>query len=384
MGNISTHKIKELTLDEQTLDLHQESVVIDLHVDSLLSQRLINLDITQYNKKIPFTLRALPFIGLKNIMRLFGHHQPFFNHADIPRMGAGGYDGVGLGLHYWPKSSEKGWNEINAQIDIFDHLLQQSDDLIAAIKPEDIENAHRENKLAAFLGLEGLHGLGESGKKNETKRLDRIETLYRRGVRYITFAHFSKNDVTSHNFGINASDRVSLSNFGHEVVKKMNDVGMIIDLAHTSHRTILDVCEYSTAPVMASHTGFISAQDVNTEAMKKRNLSDEAILAIAQTGGVCGMIFAPYFLKGDSAPISAVVKHLNYARTLLANKGLDPDRHLAIGSDFDGWITPMIEDINGADDLPLLTQALVSDNWAEKSIKGTLGNAFLEMWKKIR
>ena len=105
-------------------------------------------------------------------------------------------------------------------------------------------------------------------------------------------------------------------------------------------------------------------------------------LAIAATGGVVGIIFAPQFLSGDADSSRAVVRHLRYGRDTLNAAGYDGAAHLALGSDFDGWIAPIPEDLDDAADLPRLTAALLEGGFSERETTRILGGAFLAAWEK--
>lgn len=382
MGRIDEEDARRLELAPAVREVHGQALVVDLHVDSILSQRLFKFDLSRHGKpRFADRLRALPFQAVRAVASAFGSHQPLFDHADIPRMLRGGYSCAALGLHYWPRQSESGWLEVQKQLDYFELLVEQDERLLRASTPADVRRAAAEGKLAAFCGLEGAHGLGAAGADNETTRLDRIETLYRRGVRYITLAHFSRNDIACHCFGPGSSNEPGLTSFGREVVRKMNEVGMLVDVAHVSHRGVLDVCELSTRPVIASHTGLAGVDPTREDKWRKRNISDEALLAIAATGGVVGIIFAPQFLSGDADSTRAVVRHLRHGRDTLAAAGYEGAAHLALGSDFDGWIAPIPEDLDDAADLPRLTAALLDGGFSERETTRILGGAFLAAWE---
>ena len=376
MGKISTADVERLQIDRRVAAIHQRSVVIDLHVDSVLQNRLFGYDVcAHHDPSQRITRRSLPFDGLRAWMRTRGRHQPLYNHADIPRMRRGGYNAVAFGLHYWPIQTEAAFREILRQLDYVDQIVSRSPDLVHAKTPGDLRRAAASEKLAVFTGVEGVHCLGKGGKETENRRLDRIEHLHERGVRYITLAHFSANDAATHCYGIGSNDSVGLSDFGGRVVEKMNRIGMLIDVSHVSDAGVIDACRMSRAPVIATHTGCRGKHP------SPRNLSDEAIVSIARGGGTIGFLLAPYFLNGRRADSSCVVSHMRYATNLLDAAGANGVQHIGIGSDFDGWIQSIPDDMLDCADMPLLTRSMLNDGFTKDDIHRIYGENFLRTWQ---
>jgi membrane dipeptidase len=386
MGWIDDQQATRLGLDDQTVQLHRRCVGVDLHVDALLTQRFFGVDLREeHSAGALWKLRSLPFDLARGVLGALGYQSPFYNHADLPRLRRGGYGLVALGLHYWPRQTERGYAEVHRQLDVFAQLVRDGQ-LTLASRPEDVRRAAAEGKLAAFCGLEGAHGLGAGGRDNEARRLARVAELHQRGVRYITLAHFSRNDAAAHCFGPGSvgpdDDDPGLSLFGRRLVEEMNRVGMLVDVAHVSPRGVLDVCELSDKPVLATHTGLAGVDPERRDKARTRNISDEALRAIAATGGVVGVIFAPQFLSGDADGLSAVVRHLQHGARVLEQAGFDPAAHLAIGSDFDGWIATIPDELEDAADAPLLTRAMLEAGFDERLIEGIWGEAFLGAWER--
>lgn len=386
MGWIDEQEAARLGLDEHTVELHRSCLGVDLHVDSLLTQRLFGVDLREEHAAgALWRLRSLPFDLARGVLGALGYRSPFYNHTDLPRLRRGGYGLVALGLHYWPRQSERGYAEVSHQLDIFAQLVRDGA-LVLAARPEDVRRAAEERKLAAFCGLEGAHGLGAGGVEHEARRLARVAELHQRGVRYITLAHFSRNDAAAHCFGPGSvgpgDDDPGLSPYGRRLVEEMNRVGVLVDVAHVSPRGVLDVCELSSRPVIATHTGLAGVDPERTDKARTRNISDEALVAVARTGGVVGIIFAPQFLSGDTDGLAAVVRHLRHGVRVLERAGLDPAAHLAIGSDFDGWIATIPDELRDAADAPLLTRALLEAGFDERLIRGIWGEAFLGAWSQ--
>ena len=154
MGAIGDDDARRLKLTAAARELHTQTTVVDLHVDSLLQQRLFGYNVAiEHTSASPIRWRSLKYDLFKRIAQLSGHHRPFFNHADIPRMRRGGYSAVGFGLHMWPWQSERGWHEINKQLDYFEHLVQNTDHLVKASTPSDVRRAAANGQIAAFCGF---------------------------------------------------------------------------------------------------------------------------------------------------------------------------------------------------------------------------------------
>jgi membrane dipeptidase len=383
VGFISDSDAGRLELGERARKLHTRAIVIDLHVDSIIQQRLFGYDLRKEHRPGPiWSLKALPFELVRWAVWAVGYEAPFFNHADIPRMVRAGYNAVGLGIHYWPRQRESGWKEINKQIDYFTTLLESDPGVVLARGPDDVRRAAAEGQLAAFFCIEGLHALGAGGKKTERERLDRLEKLVERGVRYVTFAHFSKNDAAPHCFGPGGA-LGRLTDFGRHVVRKMNEVGLIIDVSHVSEPALLDICELSARPVIASHTGFAGVDPQRQDAMNARNLSDRALMAIVETGGLAGVMAAPQFLSGGRDGVRAMARHLGHAERIISQSGRIGSRHLAVGSDLDGWIAHLPQEMRDVTDMPLLTKAMLAHGFSDEQVLDIWGESFLRVWADV-
>ena len=174
----------------------------------------------------------------------------------------------------------------------------------------DLERAHREHKLGTIFGFQGTEPLGED--------LDRIPMFRQRGVRVIQLTHNRRNLVGD---GAMEPGNAGLSNYGHEVVERLNAAKIVVDLAHGSQRTMAEGIAASKAPVLISHTGCRALADL------PRNTSDAELRAMADRGGVAGMIFWPY-LRIDTQPMAIdLVRHIEHAINVCG------EDHVGIGSD---------------------------------------------------
>jgi len=197
--------------------------------------------------------------------------------------------------------------------------------------------------IGGFLGIEGAHCL--EGK------LENLQNLYYDGVRMIAPTHFFDNELGGSAHGMSGE---GLTDFGRAVINKMNQLGVIIDVAHVSPKMIDDILDLSTKPVLVSHTGVKGTKD------SPRNISDHHIQRIAASGGLIGIGFFKGAIKGE---IKHIVEAMKYVRDLV---GVDP---VALGSDFDGAATTPI-DVTG---LPFLVQELMNQGFSEKEIKAIMG-----------
>lgn len=304
---------------------------LDLHVDFIILNRL-------------FGYRALR----KHRAGMRG--QPLFWHADVPRMLEAGYSGACLGVHYYPWESERGWQEALRQIDYVDRVIAKHAQVLRVHQPADWDRAAAEGKLGIAPGVEGAHMLDG--------RIERVEELGRRGVAYMTLTHFSKNSAATPAMGRGANETDGLTSFGRELVAALEEAGVVIDVAHVNTPGVLDTCSIATKPLLCTHTGVKSVHD------HARNISDEEIDAIAELDGVIGIIFSPNFLAGKfRADSNCVADHVEH---VVDRVGI---RHVALGSDYDGWIPAIPNDMRDCRDIGVVGAILRGRGWDDESIE---------------
>jgi membrane dipeptidase len=318
--------------------LHEDSIVVDLHTDSLIAARAV---------------------GYRLAVR---HHQPIlerlgFYQADLPRLREGGVTGQFFGVVTSPIPEEGCADACRRQIQMLRDVADE-ERLIWARGADDVRRAKRENTLAVFSGIEGAHNLEGS--------LETLRDFDRAGVRYLGLAHFTANAVAAPSGGKGASAVAPLTDFGRAVVAEMNRLAMIVDLAHVGRAAFLDACARSTRPVIVSHTGISAVYPL------WRNIDDEQLRAVARSGGVVGIIFAWRYLGGRREGIEMLTPHLEHVRKTVGA------RHLAIGSDFDGAIEP-VRGLENVSRLPALTELLQRLKWTEEEIRGMLGENLLRV-----
>ena len=208
---------------------------------------------------------------------------------------------------------------VHEQIDALDRQMAHKPGALRLVRTAaEIEQCKADGVMGALLGIEGAHALEGS--------LDNVATFARRGVRYIGFLHFSSNEAGYPAYGRGRRDTDGLTSWGFELVERCEAEGVLVDLAHINKRGFLDACSIARKPPIVSHTGVLGAFE------HWRNIDDEQLRAVADKGGVVGVIFCPKFVGGDG--LEPVVEHLKHIVDIV---GEDAP---ALGSDWDGFIVP--------------------------------------------
>ena len=218
---------------------------------------------------------------------------------------------------------------------------------------------------AAILGVEGGDALGTD--------VARVDAWHARGVRVVVLVHLGDNQLGStcmpwqDYVGPLPKRRrraLGLSPLGRAVVRRMHEVGIVVDVAHADRRTVLDIVAESSRPVISSHTGARALADF------PRFLSDEEITAIAGTGGVVGLW--PYCHRGRGVvDMEDLVGHGRHVADLVG------PAHLCIGTDMNG-VPGLMRGYRGEADLPLVTDALLAA-FSDDEVRGILGENFLRV-----
>ena len=369
-------------LATRALRLHFSSIVIDTHDDT--TQRFLDggFDLGQHDS-----------IG----------------SIDIPRMKQGGLDAIFFSI--WMPSKITGPEAVNralVQIDaVREQVREHSNDLILATTAAEIREARKQSKIAALMGVEGGHMINSN--------LGVLRSFAALGVRYMTLTHSgndewadSSTDKPVHN---------GLTDFGKDVVREMNRLGMMVDISHVSDKTFYDALAVSKAPLIASHSDCRALCDA------PRNMTDQMIKDLAAKGGViqinyhvgflsqefrsaekahpeweqaiaaevqkrCGdkegcqliegdKITREYITEGKLPRVdwTKIIEHIDHAVKIA---GID---HVGLGSDFDGANMPFgMED---ASKLPQITEALLSKGYSEDDVKKILGENTLRLMTEV-
>lgn len=198
--------------------------------------------------------------------------------------------------------------------------------------------------VGALLSIEGLHDLEGD--------IDNLAVLYDAGFRMAGLTHFFDNRLGG---SMHGESKGGLTPFGRDVVQRMEAMGMIVDIAHLSHRGVADMLEMATRPVVSSHGGVQATCKVN------RNLTDAEIRGVAATGGIIGIGYWDGAVC-ETSP-AAIARAMMHVRDLV---GID---HVALGSDYDGAVTVRFD----AAGLAHVTQALLDAGFSETEIRAVMG-----------
>ena len=229
---------------------------------------------------------------------------------DIPRLQEGGIHVPFFAL--WVPTYYKGSEAVRRTLDFRDamqRVLDKYPDRIElATSAHDIDRIVGQTKIAAVLTVEGGHQID-----NDLAVL----RMYRRmGILSMTLTHFRSNDWADSSTG--RPEHNGLTEFGKQVVREMNAIGMIVDISHVSDKTFYDVVQVTTKPVIASHSSCRSFSDV------PRNMSDDMLRALAKNGGVVGVNFGAAFLnQKDAEELKQAISHENALEPNLAGAELD-------------------------------------------------------------
>jgi membrane dipeptidase len=369
-------------ISDKAKKLHFSSIIVDTHDDT--TQRLLD--------------------GKFN---LADRHTD--GSIDIPRMREGGLGAIFFSI--WIPSKVTGAEAVKQAIDQIDAVREavRKDPrvLVLATTAEQIREAHKQGKIAALMGVEGGHMIGND--------LAALRTFAALGVRYMTLTHMgntewadSSTDKAEHN---------GLTDFGKDVVREMNRFGIIVDVAHVSDKTFYDAIAVSKAPVFSSHSSCRALCDA------ARNMTDDMMRALAKNGGVIQINYHIGFLSqefrnfekahpevekeldaevkkrcGDNEGCSLIVgdqllhEYMNAGRLPKVDWSLIVDHidhavkvagigHVGLGSDFDGANMPLgMEDVTH---LPQITDALLKKGYSDADIRKILGENTLRVMTEV-
>lgn len=339
---------RELGISKEAVELYLASEVIDLHVDSFIWHRLLGRDITRRHGR-----------------GIFGGR--FFGQADLPRLREAEVGGATWVITTNPL--REGPDRVETLLRNVDELVRTfervSDEVAVVRTAADYEAARRENKHAAFVGIQGGNALS-----SEPEALDRLpKGLLLR----VTLVHLTSSELggTSSPLGVDEG----IGRAGADFVERLDERRIFVDLAHAGERSFWDAVEVHdrSLPLIVTHTG------VSGVHRHWRNLDDEQLRAVAKTGGVVGIMYHAPFL-GDrpwSGRAETIVRHLEHVRDVAG------DDTPALGSDWDGAIlTP--RDMPTCLELPRLVEAMLRRGWRSESVTKALGGNFLRVLREMR
>lgn len=333
-------------------------------------------------------------------------------HTDLGRLRQGGVDIQVFSIFCDERfGKDTAFKYAIREMDSLQQIALRNPDKISIVyNSTQLKEAIRNGKIAALTGVEGGHMIEGN--------IDYLDSFYRRGARYMTLTWNNSvewaSSAADESKGQMPYNSKGLTDFGKQVVRRMNELGMMIDISHVGEQTFYDAINTTTKPLIASHSS------VYTLCPHPRNLKDDQIKAIGKNGGVIfvnfysGFIDSNYmrrkevFLQNhkqevDSllalkwpmylveerlfknyAPdaeklrpaLSQLIDHFDYIIRLI---GVD---HVGIGSDFDG-IESAPQHLNGVDDFPKITEALLARGYTRKQVTKILGGNFLRVFKSV-
>lgn len=364
--------------------IHSSAVVVDTHNDFLSASIVKNVSFDQ---------------SLKGV-----------THSDLKRMKEGGLD-VQVFSIFCDEQYGKGtaFSYANREIDSLYAIVGRNPASMSMVtNPQQLQKALKEKKFAAMMGVEGGHMIEDN--------LAYLDSFYKRGVRYMTLTWnnstswaSSAMDETLH---ADSLQHKGLNDFGKQVVKRMNELGMIVDISHVGEQTFYDALALTTKPVIASHSCAWTLNHVF------RNLKDDQIRAIGKNNGVIqlnffsGFVDSNFFKRSDAfmavhqsewdslkrvhnsdfvadmllfekyaaevnslrPPLSMLLDHLDYIVKMI---GVD---HVGLGSDFDG-INSAPKELDDVTSMPVITRELLKRGYKKKAIKKILGGNFIRVFK---
>lgn len=297
-------------------------------------------------------------------------------NTDLVRLQEGGVNLQVFAVFGGPKYvGPYGFDYANEQIDSLYAIASRNSDRFGVARTvDDARTLIAEGKIAGMIALEGGHMLDD--------KIENLDSLIRRGIVYMTLTWNNSNSIASSSAEEEDPEKADqpkgLTEFGKEVIRRMNEAGAVVDLSHVGERAFYEVIETSTLPVMASHSNARALCDVH------RNLKDAQIRAIAETGGVvCVTFYAPFIdnkYKDDGepgaprVPIDRLIDHIDHIVELV---GVD---HVGIGSDFFGLSSlPYPEGLETASDYPRLIDALIQRGYSDDDVRKIAGENVLRV-----
>ncbi len=263
-------------------------------------------------------------------------------------------------LGHWGRYRREAEVEARVILDIAD---RRQDEVCVALSATDLESSRSRGRLTFVLALEGGHALGGE--------LEALEEFYGLGVRALQPAHWIDNACARADRPWRGEGR-ALSGFGREAVERAVDLGMVLDVAHMSHRSLLDVLDLAEGQVIDSHTCARGLCSI------RRNRTDDEIRAIAEGGGLVGITaFPPYLTPGAKrASLGRLVDHIDYAVQLVGPE------HVGVGTDRCG-VPQLVNELEDPRGLNGLAAALLDRGYTDKAVSGVLGGNFLRFWTNM-
>ena len=347
----------ELGISLEAVQLYLASEVVDLHIDSFIWHRVFGYDLGKRHGAAEAGSRR-GWLG-----------RSFWGHADLPRIRE-----AQIGAAVWtittnPVRSAAGRaRALLRNVAAIQAVLARADEEVELVRDVAEHRAARSRgKHAAMLGIQGGNALGPN--------LEALTELPERAVLLVTLVHLSSSALGTTSSPLRFGSDSGLSDLGRELVRRLNDMRIFVDLAHLNRRGFFDAVEAHdrSQPLLVSHTG------VSGAFAHWRNLDDEQLYAVADTGGLVGVLYHPDFLAERAASVraSTIVDHLGHVVQTIG------EDFAALGSDWDGAITTP-PDMPTCLELPRLVEIMLERGWKPERIQKVLGQNFLRVLKALR
>lgn len=364
---------------QEAIDIAQQNIIVDSHIDVPYRLHEKWVDVTRATQGGDF---------------------------DYPRAITGGLNAPFMSI-YTPASLDgtpKATALANKMIDYVEGIVGRAPNKFAIAKTvAEVESQFEKGIISLPMGME--NGSPIQGDLNQ------LNHFYHRGIRYITLAHSQSNHISDSSYDLRRKWK-GLSPFGKELVKEMNDIGMMIDISHVSDAAFYQVIDLTQTPVIASHSSLRKF----TPGFE-RNMDDDMLKAVKKNGGVVMINFGSSFVSASSnawvdqfnkkrdevkketnndqakvdafrdkyvkknpfpfADLNIVLDHIDH---VVKVAGID---HVGIGSDYDGVGDSLPEGLKDVSTYPNLVQGLLDRNYSPADIKKILNENFLRVWREV-
>ena len=282
--------------------------------------------------------------------------------VDLPKMTEGRLDATIMVAYIPQPMQESAFAYANSIFDKIETIVDKNGDYLALARtPDELWQNKLSGRKSIMLGI-------ENGKALEGN-IRNVRHFAQRGIVYITLCHNGDNDLCDSARG--SLTHGGVSPFGEKVIRKMNELGLMVDLSHAHEKSFYDALDISRTPIVCSHSSARALCD------HPRNLTDEQMRALARRGGVCQITLYPGFLRTDGkASILDAMDHLEHAIEVM---GVD---HVGLGTDFDG--DGGVVGLADASELSLFTRQLLQRRYSEQDIQRIWGGNFLRVMQQCQ